>query len=105
MLQYACTNKNVTLVKMLIQANANVHARNNETGCVPLHEAARAGNMDIVKELLDAKAPHMPRSALGEFPSDFARENGNTEIVDYLGNYFIYFHCKIFNTQTSVSNK
>lgn len=83
--QYACKYKNVSLVRMLIQANSNVHARNNETGCVPLHDAARSGNLDIVKELLEAKAPHMPRSVYGEFPSDYARDNEHTDIVQYLG--------------------
>lgn len=71
---------------MLLDAKANIQARNNTTGCVPLHDAAKKGNFDAVKELLKFGAPHLPRSTLGELPVDFSKENGFKDIAEYLGN-------------------
>lgn len=71
----------------MINANANVQARNNETGWVPLHDAANEGCLEIVKELINVNVPHMPRTNYGEFPIDFARLNGHTQVVEYLTNY------------------
>lgn len=76
------------MVKLFLAHNINLlHARNNETGLVPLHEAAKAGSLEIVKILLDHKAASMPRSCTGELPSDYARENGHIVVTEYLENY------------------
>lgn len=76
------------MVKLLIDSNHNlIQARNSETGCVPLHEAAKVGNLDIVKLLLEHHAPAMPRTNYGIFPIDFAKENGHTEVVNYFEKY------------------
>lgn len=94
---------------MLFDAKANIQARNNSTGCVPLHDAgkclifveliyivssssiysqstAKHGNLDAVRELLALGAPHRPRSSYGELPIDFAKEGGFPEVEKYLGN-------------------
>lgn len=92
---------------MLIEAKANIQARNNATGWVPLHDAgiclrytkrkltsmnkcyqstAKHGNLNAVQELLFLGAPHRPRSSDGELPIDFAKEFGHTDIEKYLGN-------------------
>lgn len=70
---------------MLVGAKANIQARNNGTGRVPLHECAEKGNMAVVQYLLDLGAPHMPRSSFGELPADFAREAGHIDIAEHLG--------------------
>jgi tyrosine-protein kinase shark len=76
------------MVRMLVDAKALLQARNPESGWVPLHEAARHGNLDAIKELLEVSgAPSMPRTAMGEFPIDFAREHMHTEIIEYLNNF------------------
>lgn len=71
----------------MISANANIQNRNIENGYVPLHDAAKFGNMEAVQELLKSKAPHMPRTDSGEFPSDLAKENGHIEIETFLLQY------------------
>ena len=76
---------------MLIEANANLQARNNSTGWVPLHEAAASGNLEAVKELLSCRVPHMPRALSGELPIDFAEENGHLPVIDYLSKIKLIF--------------
>lgn len=76
------------MVKLLIDAKANIQARNNGTGCVPLHYAASEGNYDAVKQLLEMGAPHLPRASDGQLPADYARDAGHTQIVEYLGVYY-----------------
>lgn len=68
---------------MLISANKNlIQIRNSETGLVPLHLAAKAGNLEIIKFLLTNKAPHLPRTTCGLFPKDFAqRDSGVVELL------------------------
>lgn len=76
------------MVELLLNASPNLlHARNNETGLVPLHEAARAGSFEIVKFLLKNKTASMPRTVEGFLPSDFARDGNHTTIAEYLDNY------------------
>lgn len=61
--------------------------RNIENGYVPLHEAAKHGNLEAVQELLAAHAPLLPRTTSGEFPFDLAKETGQTAVEEYLLNY------------------
>lgn len=86
-LHYACRSPKMTIVRMLIDAKANIQARNNGTGCVPLHDAANEGNLEVVRELMSLGACKMPRSRYGEFPADFARTRGHNEIAEYLESY------------------
>lgn len=51
---------------------------------MPLHYAAKAGNLEIVKFLLSKKAPAMPRTVDGLFPRDFTRD---PEIIEYLNDF------------------
>jgi tyrosine-protein kinase len=83
--QYACRRQNsLKMIRLLIDVNANLQARNNATGLVPLHEAAASGNLEAIKELLSCRVPHMPRSVFGELPIDLANEKGHTAVVDFL---------------------
>lgn len=75
------------IIKLLVAANANLTARNNTTGCVPLHDAARQGNLPAVRQLLALDAPLRPRSSYGELPIDFAREGAHHDVAAYLDSY------------------
>ncbi|XP_053669806.1 tyrosine-protein kinase Shark [Anopheles nili] len=87
-LHYACAKKNgLEMVRMLVEASANLQARNSETGWVPLHEAAENGNIDAIQELLRRRVPHRPRSNFGEMPSDLARLRGHYQVVEFLNAY------------------
>ncbi|XP_055855577.1 tyrosine-protein kinase Shark [Episyrphus balteatus] len=86
-LHYACRTKSASFVRTLIAAKANIQVRNITTGYVPLHDAAANGNLEAVKELIAAHAPHLPRTESGEFPIDLAKEMNRTEVVEFLSNY------------------
>lgn len=64
-----------------------MEGRNIDNGYVPLHEAAKHGNLEAVQELLSAQAPLLPRTASGEFPFDLAKEAGQLAVEEYLLNY------------------
>lgn len=78
-------------IQKLIDAQANLNARNIRTGRVPLHEAANSGNLDVVKLLLDQGIPHLPRSLQCETPAQLAQISGHHKTADFLSN----FHNKI----------
>ncbi|KAM7345659.1 SH2 ankyrin repeat kinase [Cochliomyia hominivorax] len=86
-LHYACRHQPASFIRILITANANVQGRNIKNGYVPLHEAAKHGNLDAVKELLAVKAPLLPRTSMGEFPIDLAKEANHVDVVCYLEAY------------------
>lgn len=84
--QYACENQCNEMVEQLVAANKNlIQSRNSETGLVPLHYAAKSGNIDAVKFLLANKAPHMPRTSSGLFPKDFAQRD--SAVNEFLNQY------------------
>ncbi|KAH8348792.1 hypothetical protein KR084_011151, partial [Drosophila pseudotakahashii] len=86
-LHYAARTKPASFIRTLIAAQANVQGRNIENGYVPLHEAAKHGNLEAVQELLLAEAPPLPRTSSGEFPFDLAKETGQTAVEEFLLNY------------------
>ncbi|XP_075167012.1 SH2 ankyrin repeat kinase [Haematobia irritans] len=86
-LHYACRHQPGSFVKRLISAQANVQGRNIRNGYVPLHEAAKNGNLEAVKELLSVNVPLLPRTSMGEFPIDLAKEANHVEVVKFLENY------------------
>lgn len=65
----------------------NIQGRNIKNGYVPLHEAAKHGNLSAVEELLLANAPLLPRTAMGEFPIDLAKEYQHQDVVSFLESY------------------
>lgn len=82
---------------MLINAKASIDARNIDTGRVPLHEAAIAGNLDVVKKLLKLGVPHLPRTKNYTGPDGITHEectplqlaeiHEHKDTADYLSNY------------------
>lgn len=79
------------MIKALFDAKANIQSRNNDTGYVPLHDAADSGSFDALKTLLELDAPHLPRTTDGRTPLYIANVAGHTEIVAYLGIFHIFF--------------
>lgn len=74
------------MAELLVAANKNlIQSRNSETGLVPLHYAAKVGNLDIIKFLLANKAPHMPRTSNGLFPKDFAQRG--SQVIEFFNDY------------------
>lgn len=72
---------------MLLDAKAPIQARNIRNGHVALHQAAKYGSLVGVKLLLEYKAPHLPRTILGEVPIELAKIKNQLEVVDYLEKY------------------
>lgn len=52
-----------------------------------MHEAAKHGNLDAVRELLAVKAPLLSRTSMGEFPIDLAKEANHQEVISFLEAY------------------
>ncbi|KAK0083927.1 hypothetical protein PV325_007928 [Microctonus aethiopoides] len=86
-LHYACRSNLPNTVRILILGGANVQARHTETGMVPLHEAASAGQKEVIQALLAMNAPVNPRTLADDIPADLARRNGHNECVQLLRNY------------------
>lgn len=78
------------MVKLLIDHEADVQARNTTNGNVPLHDAASEGNLSAIQLLLEAGSPYMARTTSGEFPVDFARQHGHKAVVQFLGEYLLF---------------
>lgn len=76
---------------MLSSAKAHIDARNNDTGRVPLHEAAHHGNFEVVRLLLDWGVPHIPRCSENKTPVQLAKEAGHIVTVEYLGKHGTFF--------------
>jgi ankyrin repeat protein len=74
LLHGAAADGNTDIVKLLLNAKANVNAR-DVSGETPLHSAVRSGKDDIVALLLDAKADPNARNNYGVTPLDLAKNN------------------------------
>ena len=71
------------VVKILINAGANVNAK-NDSGSTPLIAAAFDGDKEIVKLLIAKGANVNPKTDLGNTPLHSAALNGRKEIVELL---------------------
>lgn len=58
--------------------------RDFKVGWTPLMVACQVGSLDIVQMLVNAGANTQPRSPMLKTALDIARENGETNIVDFL---------------------
>jgi hemoglobin len=57
-----------TVVRVLVQAGANVDAQDGVKHCTALHMAARRGSVDVAEALLDCGANIEARDSLGDTP-------------------------------------
>lgn len=63
-----CPTGGGDVVRALVQAGANVDARDGVKHCTPLHMAARRGNVGVARALLDCGANLELRDSLGDTP-------------------------------------
>jgi hypothetical protein len=88
-LQYAAGNNNTAIMRLLLQAGADVHSAGSRDkhSNTPLHFAARYGKTEAARCLLDSKSDGMRLNANGFTPLDLAAENRHTETVSLLKKY------------------
>lgn len=82
-LHSALVGKNNTLVKMLLEAGADVNIQ-EVSGITPLHLAASQGNLEIIICLLEAGADVSTQTKSGKTAGDWAADNGWVDIARIL---------------------
>ena len=80
----AIENGNVALVRLLVEAGADVNAAEGFGGNTPLHEAVEQGDAEIVKILVAAGADVNAEGFMSRTPLTLATEEGATEIMQIL---------------------
>ncbi len=81
---HACTGPYAKSVEALIEAGADVNAREATEGFTPLMMAAGLGEPEVVKVLLEHHADKTLLDDDQESASDHAQNKGFTEIVELL---------------------
>ena len=81
-LSWAAKNGHVDVVKLLLNANANIETEDKEYGRTPLSWAAENGHVDVVKLLLNANANiETEDKEYGRTPLSWAaEENGHLDM-------------------------
>jgi ankyrin repeat protein len=82
-LHSAVTNKNIAIMRALLEHGAPVNARQQQ-GWTPLHEAAQNGDPATVKLLLHHGADRVLANDDGTTALDLAKKRGNSEVVRLL---------------------
>lgn len=83
-LHWAAELGNVDLVRLLVDAGADLEAPTRIGDLTPLHIGAELGQSGTVRALLEAGANAESRNANGTTPLHFAALSGNVEIVEAL---------------------
>src|SRR5947199_339475 len=80
-LSWAAENGHVDVVKLLLNANANIEAADKK-GPMPLISwAAKKGHVEVVKLLLNANANIEAEDNKGRTPLNWAAENEHVDVV------------------------
>lgn len=82
-LHTAISGNNISVAKMLLEANAEVNVLQSSRQS-PLHLAAQSGNIDLIILLLEYGADVVIKNDQGQTPSDLAAERGHAEIAEIL---------------------
>lgn len=86
-----------------MKGNANVQARNAETGWVPLHDAASRGHSEVVQVLLTLNTPAHPRTPKGETPLMLAQSYPDcAKILRKV--YLLFFRYRITSVRWPLSS-
>ncbi|MCY3897528.1 MAG: ankyrin repeat domain-containing protein [Caldilineaceae bacterium] len=80
----AIGSDNAVMVRLMVEAGADVNAAEGFGGNTPLHEAVENGNAEIVQILVDAGADIEAEGFMGRTPLGLAAEEGATEIMQIL---------------------
>jgi ankyrin repeat protein len=83
-LHSAAASKNVKIAKLLIDAGADVNAKQQE-GITPLHSAAHNGDLEMAELLLKSGSKKYQTTEKGKMPYDYAAEIGHVELMKLLG--------------------
>ena len=85
-LDWAISRKqtNLKLVKLLIDRGADVNRHDGLVKETPLHYAAKYGNVELAKLLMEAKANPKAKDFHGKTPLDLAKEGNHQDIVKLL---------------------
>jgi hypothetical protein len=88
-LQYAAGNNNTAIMRLLVQAGANVHSEGSrdKDSNTPLHFAALYGKTEAANYLLDNQADGNGVNLRGFKPLHLALENGHVETAELLKKY------------------
>jgi ankyrin repeat protein len=73
--------KNMEIVKLLLEHNFDVNAVGPQNGYTPLHDAVWADNMEAIKLLLDKGARTNIKGKDGLTPYGKAKKEGKKEII------------------------
>jgi len=80
-LHAAMFQKNMEIVKLLLQYHFDINAQGSQNGYTPLHDAVWANNMEAIELLLDEGAKTHLKGRDGLTPYVKAKKEGKTEIV------------------------
>ena len=82
-LHRACYNGHLDVVRVLLEAGADLHATDNG-GRTPLHRACDNGHLDVVRVLFEAGADLHATDDGGRTPLHLACDNGHFDVVRVL---------------------
>lgn len=82
-LHSAAASKNVKIAKMLIEAGADVNAKQQE-GFTPLHSAAHNGDLEMAELLLKNGSKKYQTTEKGMMPFDYAAEINHEQLMALL---------------------
>jgi len=82
-LHAAMFQKNMEIVKLLLQYHFDINAQGTQNGYTPLHDAVWANNTEAIKLLLDEGAKTYLKGRDGLTPYGKAKKEGKTDIVKY----------------------
>jgi ankyrin repeat protein len=75
--------KNMEIVKALLQHHFDINAQGTQNGYTPLHDAVWANNTEAITLLLDEGAKTNLKGKDGLTPYGKAKKEGKTEIVKF----------------------
>lgn len=73
-----------SVAQVLLNHGADPNVTERRTGTTPLHDAARTGFLDTVRLLVQFLADPQARDNTDCRPVDVARDNGHTDVADFL---------------------
>ena len=83
-MSWAAWNGHREVVERLLQAGAEVDARDKKWGQTPLTLVAQNGHREVVERLLHAKAEVDATDDDGRTPLSLAARNGHREVIERL---------------------
>jgi ankyrin repeat protein len=83
-INFACFNKHLGVVKLLVGAGAKVNAQPTDKRSPPLVSAVLGGDLQVVKYLVECGADVTYRCSYGFMPLLLAARDGHIDIVEYL---------------------